>query len=348
MGTDTSATGSVAESLVGDAFQDFANDVPLMMWRSDANGLAIHHNESWVRFTGRRPEEEAGEGWRRGLHPDDIERHAALVADAFGARQPYTAEFRLRRHDGAYRWLLDTARPIDRGGVFSGYLGTCFDITDRKHAEEHAAAALAEKEALLAEVYHRVRNNLQVMVSLIGLYGRAAPAPCRGSFEALGQRVRAIALVQQHLHEAPHIASIDLRDYLHRLASGLGQLRRAGRISVVVEGYGTTLVEPRTANALGMIVAEVVAECLDTTADSVSCTISIRIDAKAGAPVGLSIVTGTGQEAVPAPAGAVPNLGPRLIAAYAAQAEIAVRGSASPNEPLELQLPEVLTRIVAG
>ena len=66
--------------------------------------------------------------------------------------------------------------------------------------------------ALLAEVYHRVRNNLQVMVSLIGLYGRAAPDACRGSFEALGQRVRAIALVQQHLHEAPHIASIDLKE----------------------------------------------------------------------------------------------------------------------------------------
>ena len=96
-------------------------------------------------------------------------------------------------------------------GRFQGYLGSCFDITDRKHAEEHIEQALAEKEALLAEVYHRVRNNLQVMVSLIGLYGRAAPEPCRGSFEALGQRVRAIALVQQHLHEAPHIASIDLQ-----------------------------------------------------------------------------------------------------------------------------------------
>lgn len=346
MNVDTSATGTASESLVGDAFHQFADDVPLMMWRSDAQGQAVHHNESWLSFTGRSREDEVGEGWRRGLHPDDVERHTALVLEAFAKRRPYTAEFRLRRHDGAYRWLLDTARPIDREGVFSGYLGTCSDITDRKHAEEHAAAALAEKEALLAEVYHRVRNNLQVMVSLIGLYGRAAPPPCRGSFEALGQRVRAIALVQQHLHEAPHIASIDMRDYLHRLASGLGQLRRAGRISVAIEGVGTTLVEPRTANALGMIVAEVVAECLDATAEAVACTISIRIDAAAGAPVRLSIVSGAEGDVVSSAAGSVPNLGPRLIAAYAAQAEIAVRGNATAAEPLELQLPEVLTRIV--
>lgn len=344
MAADTPSTEGTSEDMVGDAFRHFANGVPLMMWRSDTRGHAVHHNESWLTFTGRALEDELGEGWRRGLHPDDFERHAAVVAEAFAARRPFSAEFRLRRHDGAYRWLLDTAKPLEEDGIFRGYLGTCFDITDRKHAEEHAEAALAEKETLLAEIYHRVRNNLQVMVSLIGLYGRAAPEPCRGSFEALGQRVRAIALVQQHLHEAPHIASIDLKDYLHRLASGLGQLRRVGRISVVLGGTGTSLVEPRTANALGMIVAEIVAECLDTTAESVACTIAITIDAAAGAPVRLSIVSGSA-EATPSGKADVPNLGPRLIAAYAAQAEIAVRGMATEAEPLELQLPEVLARV---
>lgn len=324
---------------LSEAFRRFADDVPLMMWRSDAQGQAVHHNESWLRFTGRALEEELSAGWRSGLHPDDFDRHAGIVADAFLAREPFTVEFRLRRHDGAYRWLLDTARPLTEGGDFRGYLGSCFDITDRKHAEEHIERALAEKETLLAEVYHRVRNNLQVMVSLIGLYGRAAPEPCRGSFEALGQRVRAIALVQQHLHEAPHIASIDLRDYLHRLASGLGQLRRAGRIGVHLGGSGTSLVEPRTANALGMIVAEIVAECLDATAESVACAIAIDIDAPAGAPVRLTIVSGAG-DGVESGRPNIPKLGPRLIAAYAAQAEIAVTGTAATDDPLRLQLPE--------
>jgi PAS domain S-box-containing protein len=332
----TEADEAVALS---DSFRRFADSVPLMMWRSDADGRPIHHNESWLEFTGRSLDEELAQDWRQGLHPDDFARHAQVVADAFATRTPFTVEFRLRRHDGAYRWLLDTARPLVEEGGFRGYLGSCFDITDRKHAEEHIEHALAEKEALLAEVYHRVRNNLQVMVSLIGLYGRAAPEPCRGSFEALGQRVRAIALVQQHLHEAPHIASIDLRDYLRRLASGLGQLRRVGRISVQVGGSGTGLVEPRTANALGMIVAEIVAECLDATAESVTCPIAIDIQAGAGAPVRLSIVSGAGDGDEPGRPN-VPKLGPRLIAAYAAQAEIAVSGTATAADPLLLHLPE--------
>lgn len=329
-----------------DAFRHFSDLVPVMMCRSDAEGRAIHHNEAWLRFTGRTPAEERGEGWLRGLHPDDVAAFTRIVEDARLARKPFTVEFRLRRHDGAYRWLLDTAKPVYEGGAFQGFIGASFDITDRKLAEDQSERALVEKEALLAEVYHRVRNNLQVMVSLIGLYGRAAPAPCRGSFEALGQRVRAIALVQQHLHEAPHIASIDLRDYLHRLASGLGQLRRAGRIGVAIDGSGTSLVEPRTANALGMIVAEVVSECLDTTAESVACAIGITIDAAAGAPVRLSVVSGSDAEAAPSGKAEVPNLGPRLIAAYAAQAEIAARGIGTRAEPLHLQLPEVLVHPV--
>lgn len=331
---DTEAAPSVCKD-----FRRFADVVPLMLWRSDADGQAIHHNECWLQFTGRSYEDELGDGWRQGLHPEDFERHAALVSAAFAARESFSVEFRLRRHDGAYRWLLDTARPLVEDGVFTGYLGSCFDITDRKNAEEHSEKALVEKETLLAEIYHRVRNNLQVMVSLIGLYGRAAPEPCRGSFDALGQRVRAIALVQQHLHEAPHIASIDLRDYLHRLASGLGQLRRAGRIGVTVDGHGTSLVEPRTANALGMIVAEIVAECLDATSDAVSCGIAITIEAAPGEPVGLTVISGHGEAAAAGKPG-VPKLGPRLIAAYAAQAEITTTGEATKAHPLRLKLPE--------
>lgn len=334
------ASGASGAFDLGDGFRRFADHVPLMMWRTDDHGRTVHHNECWLQFTGRSLAEEIDGGWRRGLHPDDLARHARTVEEAFAAQEPFTIEYRLRRHDGAYRWILDTGRPLQENGAFHGYLGSCFDITDRKNAEEESARALIEKETLLAEIYHRVRNNLQVMVSLIGLYGRAAPESCRGSFDALGQRVRAIALVQQHLHEAPHIASIDLQDYLRRLASGLGNLRRPGRIGVQIEGAGTSLVEPRTANALGMIVAEVVAECLDATAETVSCSIAIRIEAGVGAPVRLSIVSGSGEAAAAGKPG-VPMLGPRLIAAYAAQAEIAASGTATAADPLLLQLPEV-------
>ena len=109
---------------LGDGFRRFADHVPLMMWRTDDSGRSTYHNECWLQFTGRPLADEIGDGWRKGLHPDDFRRHAEIVEKAFESRLPFTVEFRLRRHDGAYRWLLDTGRPLEENGVFHGYLGS--------------------------------------------------------------------------------------------------------------------------------------------------------------------------------------------------------------------------------
>jgi PAS domain S-box-containing protein len=318
-------------------FRRFADSAGMMIWRADPQARLIYVNPAWIAFRGREPEAELDQGWKDGLHPEDRPGHDAALAEAIARCASHSAEYRLRRHDGAFRWIHGHAYPLLRGTDLIGYAGSCFDITERKDAEAQAARALAEQEALLAEVYHRVRNNLQITVSLIGLYGRAAADPCRSAFEALGQRVRAIALVQQHLHEAPRIASIDLADYLTRLAEGLCQLRRTGRITVTVEARRTALLQPRTVNALGMILAEIVAEGLDGTGESVACLTAVTIPAgDAGEPVRVCIesdciATGGAQ--------GVPKLGPRLIAAYAGQAEIAVSGGGTSDSPLELTLP---------
>ena len=332
-------TGS-AGSRVSAAFRSFAEGASLPIWRTDPRGYCIYVNPAWIAFRGRTADVEGGYGWRDGVHPEDRADHDAVLAAAHANAASFTAEYRLRRHDGLFRWMLGQGTPLFEEGTFQGFCGACFDITDRRRAEEHAAQAAAEKEALLAEVYHRVRNNLQVMVSLIGLYGRAAPGACRPAFDALGQRVRAIALVQQHLHEAPHIASIDLGDYLTRLAQGLMQLRRPGRIAIAVQAERSALLQPRTANALGMILAEVVAEGLDATAEGTTCHTAVTVPAGAAdEPLRVSIVaSGLGAGSGPA---APPKLGPRLIAAYAAQAEIAVSGEATTAAPLTLVLPPV-------
>lgn len=313
-----------------DAFADLADEVPVMMWRADREGRLVGANAAWCAFTGRAPTED----WVEALHPDDREARAAALSEAAGRGEAFGAEYRVRRHDGAERWLYESAKPLAHGGEVSGYVGTCLDVTDRRAQEAESAAALEEKEALLAEISHRVRNNLQVMVSLIGLYGRAAPETCRPAFDALGQRVRAIALVQQHLHETAHIAAIDLRDYLQRLATGLGQLHRAGRVSVNVRGEATASIDPRTANALGMVLAEVVAGGLDAGADGATCTVTAEIGLVEGRTrVRLGSGPADGAER------AVPRLGPRLIAAYAAQAGIEVEGSPGSGETIALILP---------
>ncbi|MFE1600049.1 PAS domain S-box protein [Methylobacterium sp. ID0610] len=339
MAADTSSAGEAGSSSgVSAAFRLFADGAPLLIWRTDPQARCIYVNPAWLAFRGRPAADELGAGWKEGIHPEDREAHETVLTTAHADRGSFTAEYRLRRHDGDFRWVLGQGSPLFEGGSFQGYCGSCFDITDRRRAEEHAAHAAAEKEALLAEVYHRVRNNLQVMVSLIGLYGRAAPRECRPSFDALGQRVRAIALVQHHLHEAPAIASIDLVDYVQRLGRGLSQLRRAGRIVVDVAAERTALLPPRTANALGMILAEVIAEGLDATPETVSCFTSVLIPAGApDEPVRVRIVGGG--IGVATAAASPPKLGPRLIAAYAGQAEITTTGDATPESPLELLLP---------
>ncbi|GJD48933.1 Blue-light-activated histidine kinase 2 [Methylobacterium crusticola] len=338
MAADTPAPdGGPPGGGVSEAFRSFADGASLMIWRTDPEARCVYVNPAWTAFRGREAAAEFGEGWKEGLHPEDRPGHEAAMTAAFARHDPFSVEYRLRRHDGDFRWVHGHGHPLREGGAFVGYAGSCFDITARKGSEEHAAQALAEKEALLAEVYHRVRNNLQVTVSLIGLYGRAAPPPCRPVFDALGQRVRAIALVQQHLHEAPQIASIDLADYLARLAEGLCQLRRPGRVAVTVAAQRTARLHPRTVNALGMILAEVVAECLDGTGEGVPCVTAVTVPAgPPGEPVRVRIVSG-GLQGHPE---GVPKLGPRLIAAYAAQAEIAVSGNGTPEAPLELALPD--------
>lgn len=124
---------------------DAFDDVPVLIWLSEADYGGTHFNRTWLEFTGRTLEQEIGGGWMSGVHPDDIGAVEAYV-DALKAREPFQAEYRLRRHDGEWRWMLDRGRPrIASDGSFNGYIGSCVDITERKEAE---AALLRSQERL--------------------------------------------------------------------------------------------------------------------------------------------------------------------------------------------------------
>jgi PAS domain S-box-containing protein len=89
-----------------------------------------------LTFTGRSFAQELGDGWADGVHPDDLEACLKTYTTAFDARVPFRMEYRLRRFDGAYRWVLDTGIPrAGTNGLFAGYIGSCLDITDRKQAD---------------------------------------------------------------------------------------------------------------------------------------------------------------------------------------------------------------------
>jgi PAS domain S-box-containing protein len=117
-------------------FHSLADATPVLIWGSATDQRCNYFNKQWIDFTGRAVETEMGDGWTHGVHPDDLDRCLATYLTAFKARKPFTMEYRLRRHDGKYRWMLDNGVPrFAEDGTFSGYIGSCLDITDRRRAE---------------------------------------------------------------------------------------------------------------------------------------------------------------------------------------------------------------------
>ena len=118
-------------------FRTVANAAPVMIWMADPDKLCTFFNKGWLDFTGRTLEQELGNGWVKGIHSDDLERCLKIYGSSFDAWQPFTMEYRLRRNDGEYRWVLESGTPrFASDGAFLGYIGSCFDITERKLAEE--------------------------------------------------------------------------------------------------------------------------------------------------------------------------------------------------------------------
>ncbi|MDD2739986.1 MAG: PAS domain S-box protein [Methylomonas lenta] len=121
-----------------------ANASPALFWASGLDKGCDWFNQRWLDFTGRSLAQEQGNGWAEGVHPDDFERCLNIYLTAFEARSVFSMEYRLRRYDGEYRWLLDQGMPrYDAENCFIGYVGSCLDITDEKQLHAQLAASEA-------------------------------------------------------------------------------------------------------------------------------------------------------------------------------------------------------------
>jgi PAS domain S-box-containing protein len=171
-------------------FRMLADTAPVMIWIADADGRATYVNRGWLDFTGRTLEDELGDRWREGIHPDDAAACLAVYDAAFDAQREFEMEYRLRRRDGVYRWVVDRGLPrLTETGEFAGYIGSAIDITERKEAEDERMGLLAAEEAarisaesaqrrfaFLAEASALLASSLEVRSTLDALARLAVPS----------------------------------------------------------------------------------------------------------------------------------------------------------------------------
>ena len=253
--------------------EEFANCVPVMMWSSSSSGTRDWFNRGWLEFRGRDAGEETGVGWTEGVHPQDLAKTLEVSRLAYQKQQPFETEYRLRRRDGVYRWILAKANPFRHEGEFAGFLGCCFDITDHHTNEEKLGDALIEREALLREVHHRVKNNLQTLMALMRFMRRSASADGREVLDILNLRLVTMALVQKHLHSADTITEVSAAGMLDAILPELADM--GVDMSLRLDRGADDLVLPGQATAyLGLAVSEGI--LLFSQGRSQACTISFR------------------------------------------------------------------------
>ncbi len=111
-------------------FRTMSNAAPVLIWTAGVDKLCTWFNQTWLDFTGRTMEQELGNGWAEGVHPEDFDRCLATYVTAFDKREAFSMKYRVRKADGQYGWLLDNGSPLFEGETFKGYVGSCTDITD--------------------------------------------------------------------------------------------------------------------------------------------------------------------------------------------------------------------------
>ncbi len=155
-------------------FELMADTAPVMMWMSRLDRLCTYFNRGWLDFTGRTLEQELGNGWAEGIHPNDLQKCMQIYFAAFDARRKFTMEYRLQRSDGQYRWIIDSGVPrFASDGTFVGYIGCCFDITDRKELAatrlEFAGRLIKAQEKERERIARELHDDIGQRLALVAI-----------------------------------------------------------------------------------------------------------------------------------------------------------------------------------
>ncbi|MFO0829690.1 MAG: PAS domain-containing protein [Phycisphaerales bacterium] len=236
-------------------FRAVADAAPVMIWMTDADGRCNFFNKGWLDFTGRRLDQELGDGWAEGVHSEDLAQCTKTFVECFNARRSFTMEYRLRRHDGEYRWLSNCGVPrYDASQSFLGYIGACVDLTSRRQLE-------AETERQRTELAH---------VTRVATMGQLASSLAHELNQPLGAILRNAEAAQLLLQsDAP-----DLEEIRAILADICADDHRAG--AVIDRTRAMLKRHPLVSSTF--LVDDLVAEVLDLArSDAVGRRVQLRV-----------------------------------------------------------------------
>jgi len=232
-------------------FRTIADTAPVMLWTADTSKSCDFVNRGWLEFTGHTLEQEKGLGWAEAIHLEDRARCLEIYESHFQVREPFEMEYRLRRYDGEYRWVLDYGRPrYDSEGNFAGYIGSAIDITERKRAEELtnllAQAQEEERRRIARDLHDDFSQRLAAHAIALSnlkhyIIDRSADIPAlatrvdklQGQAAALGEAIRLIA------HEL-HPSAIEERGLDGALQSLCNEFSSLSRLRIDLRIDGST------------------------------------------------------------------------------------------------------------
>jgi PAS domain S-box-containing protein len=202
-------------------FRAVANTAPVMIWMSGPDRVCTYCNKPWMQFTGRQLEAELGNRWEESVHPEDRQACAEAYTQAFDRCRSFTSEYRLRRHDGEYRWILTTVVPrFELADSFAGYISSAVDVTDRKRAEESLSslsgrlieAQEQERRRIARELHDDISQKLVLLsIELQQFAGSLpdSPARLRNQIEPMMKRISEISSDTHALSHRLHSSKLE-------------------------------------------------------------------------------------------------------------------------------------------
>ncbi len=235
-------------------FRNIANSAPVMIWMSTVDQGCAYVNKSWLDFTGRPLETQLGFGWLDSIHPEDVARRQEVFIRASEHRDPFETDYRLRRHDGEYRYIVETAMPrFNADGSFAGYIGSCIDDTERRRGEQATRSVSGklieaqerERKRIARELHDDINQRLALIaLQLEQLQSKPRlPAAYKEQIRKVFNETTGVSSGIQALSHELHSASLDILGLVPAIRGFCNELckRQKVKVDFTSDGVPSTL-----------------------------------------------------------------------------------------------------------